>query len=62
MGVLDLCVRRVGVRFGGIRKIGGAGVRFLQSCRLLDEIHEGEDHDPNDVDEVPVQRGDVDEQ
>src|SRR4051812_1825285 len=27
---------------------------------LLDEVDEGEDHDPDDVDEVPVQRGEVD--
>src|SRR6267143_6249943 len=27
---------------------------------LLDEVNEREDHDPDDVDEVPVQRGEVD--
>src|SRR4051812_7803736 len=27
---------------------------------LLDEVHEREDHDPDDVDEVPVQRREVD--
>src|ERR1022692_1717593 len=25
-----------------------------------DQVHEGEDHDPDHVDEVPVQRGDFD--
>src|SRR3954462_5119908 len=29
---------------------------------LLDEVDESEDHDPDDVDEVPIQRRDVDEQ
>src|SRR5476651_2435774 len=36
----------------------------FESCAmvvgLLDEVHEREDHDPDDVDEVPVQRGEVD--
>src|SRR3954471_15015290 len=29
---------------------------------LLDEVDEGEDRDPDDVDEMPVERADVDEQ
>src|SRR5687767_7854114 len=29
---------------------------------LLNEVDEGEDHDPDDVDEVPVQRAEVNEQ
>src|SRR3954469_16999769 len=29
---------------------------------LLEEVDESKDHDPDDVDEVPVQGGDVDEQ
>src|ERR1700716_1387687 len=28
--------------------------------RLGDQVHDGEDHDPDDVDEVPVEAGDLD--
>src|SRR5215208_3671969 len=34
------------------------------SCaiELLDEVDDGEDHDPDDVDEVPVQSRDIDDE
>src|SRR4051794_7038019 len=32
----------------------------VTSSSLFDQVDDGEDHDPNDVDEVPVQTGDLD--
>src|SRR5207247_10609645 len=46
--------------------IGAARARAARACApswvasLLDEIHEGEDENPDQVDEVPVEGGDLD--
>src|SRR5258705_8167773 len=45
------CSRLAGDCCAGSRAMVGA---------LLDEVDEREDHDPDDIDEVPVQRGQID--
>src|SRR5688500_7079191 len=38
---------------------GCSGCWWAISSSLLDQVHEREDHDPDDVDEVPVQRREI---
>ena len=46
----------------------GFALRRVRMCvlvshgSLLDQVYESENHDPHDVDEVPVQRGEIDDE
>ena len=54
--------RHVRRRFGRVGEISNAGVAIHGFCPLVDEINESKNRDPDHVDEVPVERRDIDEQ
>ena len=48
-----------GERLGGVECSSDSVLIATSSCR--DQVDDGEDHDPDDVDEVPVQADDLDD-